>query len=171
MYNAFKQWLKQICHCDGEVLVFNSALVRLSYIFITSWLHNIDLIFSQIVYCLPRSAQLIFQSTLLYIILSASFKRDQKSQLRGHCSIRAKEDIPQIDQYHFFPANIYYKYLLPVKTDYYEKSKPPSCCPHLFFNVSRKGGRALWDGNLTHINTRLHLWGSEGKTLWPSYRG
>lgn len=59
----------------------------------------------------------------------------------------------------------------PVETDNYIKCKPPSCCPHLFFNVSRRGGPTLWDGNLTHINTRLHLWGSEGKTLRPSYRG
>lgn len=51
------------------------------------------------------------------------------------------------------------------------RCKPLSCCPHLFFNVCEKGGPALWDGNLMHINTRPHLWDSEGKTLRPSYRG
>lgn len=66
--------------------------------------------------------------------------------------------------------------LKPVDTDNSKKKKkkkckPVSCCPHLFFNVRRRGGPALWDGNLMHINTRLHLWGSEGKTLRPSYRG
>lgn len=59
----------------------------------------------------------------------------------------------------------------PVDTDKSEKCKPASCCPHLSFNVRGRGGPALWDGNLMHINTGLHLWGSEGKTLRPSYRG
>lgn len=51
------------------------------------------------------------------------------------------------------------------------RCKPLSCCSHLFFNVCKKGGSALWDGNLMHINTRAHLWGSEGKTLRTSCRG
>lgn len=59
----------------------------------------------------------------------------------------------------------------PVDTDKSEKCKPASCCPHLSFNVRGRGGPALWDGNLMHINTGLHLWGSEGKTPRPSYRG
>lgn len=59
----------------------------------------------------------------------------------------------------------------PVDTDKSEKCKPASCCPHLSFNVRGRGGPSLWDGNLMHINTGLHLWGSEGKTLRPSYRG
>lgn len=59
----------------------------------------------------------------------------------------------------------------PVDTDKSEKCKPASCCPHLSFNVRGRGGPALWDGNLMHINTGLHLWSSEGKTLRPSYRG
>lgn len=59
----------------------------------------------------------------------------------------------------------------PVDTDKSKKCKPASCCPHLSFNVRGRGGPALWDGNLMHINTGLHLWGSEGKTLRPSYRG
>lgn len=59
----------------------------------------------------------------------------------------------------------------PVDTDKTEKCKPASCCPHRSFNVRGRGGPALWDGNLMHINTGLHLWGSEGKTLRPSYRG
>lgn len=59
----------------------------------------------------------------------------------------------------------------PVDTDKSEKCKPASCCPHLSFNVRGRGGPALWGGNLMHINTGLHLWGSEGKTLRPAYRG
>lgn len=69
------------------------------------------------------------------------------------------------------PAAAYPKSFVPVKTIQKRKSKPLSSCPHLVFNVSRRGGPALWEGTLKHINTRLHLWGSEGKTLRPCYRG
>lgn len=43
--------------------------------------------------------------------------------------------------------------------------------PHLLLNVSVRGGSAQWEGGLTHVNTRLHLWDSEGKILRPSHWG